>query len=76
MNMKILPLFAGLSIESQMRIFEPTSSDVRKVIISTNVSETSVTINDVVYVVDCGFVKVFFFFQFYRRTSFLACFQD
>lgn len=34
-----LPLHAGLSIDEQMRIFEPTESGTRKVIIATNIAE-------------------------------------
>jgi ATP-dependent RNA helicase DDX35 len=52
-----LPLFSGLHISEQMRIFEPVVKGLRKVVISTNIAEASVTIDNIVYVVDCGFVK-------------------
>ena len=55
-----LPLYAGLTTESQMRVFERAESMTRKVIVSTNIAEASVTIDGVRYVVDCGFVKVRF----------------
>ncbi|EFC45428.1 predicted protein [Naegleria gruberi] len=55
-NMLVLPLYAGLSLEEQMKIFD-TVKDKRKVIISTNIAETSITIPSLRFVVDCGFVK-------------------
>ncbi|TRM66280.1 P-loop containing nucleoside triphosphate hydrolase protein [Schizophyllum amplum] len=51
----ILPLHANLSGDEQARVFAKTSK--WKVIAATNVAETSITIDDVVYVVDCGRVK-------------------
>lgn len=53
-----LPLFSGLTTEQQMYVFEPTPENTRKVIISTNIAEASVTIDGIVYVVDCGFAKL------------------
>lgn len=53
-----LPLYSGLPYEEQMRAFEPAPRGTRKVILATNIAETSVTINGVVYVIDAGFVKV------------------
>lgn len=53
-----LPLFAGLSTEQQMYVFEPAPDNTRKVICSTNIAEASVTIDGIVYVIDCGFVKL------------------
>lgn len=53
-----LPLYAGLSTEQQMYVFEQAPEDTRKVIVSTNIAEASVTINGIVYVIDSGFVKL------------------
>lgn len=53
-----LPLYAGLSSEQQLYVFEPPPDNTRKVIVSTNIAEASVTIEGIVYVVDCGFVKL------------------
>lgn len=53
-----LPLYAGLSTEQQMYVFEEAPEDTRKVIFATNIAEASVTINGILYVIDCGFVKL------------------
>ncbi|KAM7188042.1 P-loop containing nucleoside triphosphate hydrolase protein [Rhypophila sp. PSN 637] len=53
-----LPLYAGLSTEQQMYVFDEAPVNFRKVIFSTNIAEASVTIDGVVYVIDCGFVKL------------------
>ncbi|KAJ7684812.1 P-loop containing nucleoside triphosphate hydrolase protein, partial [Mycena polygramma] len=63
-----LALHAGLSTDEQLRVFEPADRGTRKVIISTNIAEASVTIEGVKFVVDCGFVKI----RTYNPTTALA----
>ncbi|KAK3304253.1 P-loop containing nucleoside triphosphate hydrolase protein [Chaetomium strumarium] len=53
-----LPLYAGLPADQQMYVFEEAPENYRKVVFSTNISEASVTIDGIVYVVDSGFVKL------------------
>ncbi|KAF9912617.1 DEAH-box ATP-dependent RNA helicase prp22 [Linnemannia zychae] len=53
----VLPVYSALPSEMQSRIFEPTPPGARKVVIATNVAETSITIDGIYYVVDPGFVK-------------------
>ncbi|OKP01393.1 hypothetical protein PENSUB_7383 [Penicillium subrubescens] len=53
-----LPLYAGLTTDQQMYVFEPAPENTRKVIVSTNIAEASVTIDGIVYVIDCGFAKL------------------
>ncbi|KAF8237152.1 P-loop containing nucleoside triphosphate hydrolase protein [Tricholoma matsutake] len=63
-----LALHAGLSTDEQLRVFEAAESGTRKVIVSTNIAEASVTIEGVKFVVDCGFVKI----RTYNPTTALA----
>lgn len=53
----VLPLHASLPPELQSRAFVPPTDGTRRCIVATNIAETSVTVDGVVYVVDCGFVK-------------------
>ena len=53
----ILPVYSALPSEMQTRIFDPAPPGARKVIIATNIAETSLTIDGIFYVVDPGFVK-------------------
>ncbi|KAM3440147.1 hypothetical protein NHJ13734_003420 [Beauveria thailandica] len=53
----ILPVYAQLPTEMQSRIFDPAPPGARKVVIATNIAETSITIDEIYYVIDPGFVK-------------------
>lgn len=53
----IVPLHGQLSPEEQHLCFDPPPPDRRKIILSTDISETSVTIDDVVYVINAGITK-------------------
>ncbi|KAM7350528.1 putative ATP-dependent RNA helicase kurz [Cochliomyia hominivorax] len=50
----VLPLYSLLSTEKQNRIFQPAPEGCRLCVVSTNVAETSLTIPNIKYVVDCG----------------------
>ncbi|KAH8696121.1 ATP-dependent RNA helicase DHX8 [Talaromyces proteolyticus] len=53
----ILPVYSALPSEMQSKIFEPAPPGGRKVVIATNIAETSITIDNIYYVIDPGFVK-------------------
>ncbi|GAA5059815.1 ATP-dependent helicase HrpA [Thermocatellispora tengchongensis] len=53
---EILPLYARLSAAEQHRVFQPHSG--RRIVLSTNVAETSLTVPGIKYVVDPGFARV------------------
>lgn len=52
----ILPIYSQLPADLQARIFEPSAT--RKVVVATNIAETSLTVDGVKYVVDSGFYKL------------------
>ncbi|ULJ65424.1 ATP-dependent RNA helicase HrpA [Wielerella bovis] len=56
-NDDILPLFARLSAQEQHKIFHPTGSQ-RRIILATNVAETSLTVPRIKYVIDTGLARV------------------
>ena len=56
-EMIICPIYANLPSELQSKIFEPTPEGARKVVLATNIAETSITIDGVTCVIDPGFVK-------------------
>ncbi|EOA39748.1 hypothetical protein CARUB_v10008395mg [Capsella rubella] len=52
-----VPIFSALPSEQQMKAFAPAPTGFRKVILATNIAETSITIPGIRYVIDPGFVK-------------------
>jgi ATP-dependent helicase HrpA len=54
---EILPLYARLSVDEQERVFRPTGSG-RRIVLATNVAETSLTVPGIRYVVDTGLARV------------------
>lgn len=53
----IAPIYANLPSDLQAKIFEPTPQGARKVVLATNIAETSLTIDGIYFVIDPGFVK-------------------
>ena len=65
MRMKILSMYGTLPAAEQMEVFKRTPRNTRKVVVATNIAEASITIDWIVYIVDCGFVKI----KAYNPTS-------
>ncbi|KAL7834957.1 hypothetical protein SRHO_G00292040 [Serrasalmus rhombeus] len=55
--MTVIPLYASLPPAQQLRVFQPAPKGSRKVILSTNIAETSITISGIKFVIDTGMVK-------------------
>jgi ATP-dependent helicase HrpA len=66
-NVTVLPLFARLTAVEQARVFAPLSG--RKIIVATNVAETSITIPGIRYVVDTGLARISRYRPRRRSTS-------
>lgn len=54
----IIPLHSMMPTVNQRQVFDKPPAGVRKIVLATNIAETSITINDVVYVIDCGKIKM------------------
>ncbi|UJR14756.1 hypothetical protein I4U23_001746 [Adineta vaga] len=67
----VLPLYAILSSNKQARVFEPPPPGTRLCVVATNVAETSITISDVKYIIDCGKVKT----KYYDKLTGVSTFR-
>ena len=57
-KLSILPIYSQMPADLQAKIFDRAPPGVRKVIVATNIAETSLTVDGIMYVVDAGFSKL------------------
>jgi len=69
-TMSIIPVHSKLTSQEQKAIFKPIQTGVRKIILSTNITETSLTVPDVAYVVDCGLCNEIYYNKEYNVSTF------
>lgn len=67
-RLQVMPLYGRLGSEEQERVFEPAPAGMIKVVVSTNVAETSVTIDGITAVIDTGLAKM----NFYNPRTFTS----
>lgn len=57
-KLSILPIYSQMPADLQAKIFDKAAPGVRKCIVATNIAETSLTVDGIMYVVDSGFSKL------------------
>ena len=65
-NVIIYPLYSHLSKDDQLKVFIPTKPDQTKIVVATNIAETSITIDGIKVVIDSGLVKI----NYYNQSNF------
>lgn len=56
--LSILPIYSQLPSDLQAKIFQKADGDLRKCVVATNIAETSLTVDGIMYVVDSGYCKL------------------
>lgn len=57
-KLSVLPIYSQMPADKQAKIFEKAAPGVRKVIVATNIAETSLTVDGIMFVVDAGYSKL------------------
>ncbi|WP_028973669.1 helicase-related protein [Spirochaeta cellobiosiphila] len=71
-TLHIIPLYGRLGKEAQEKAFEPTPKGKRKVVLATNIAETSITIDGVTIVIDPGMAKI----NYYNPKTFTSTLME
>ncbi|GAA5909863.1 hypothetical protein JCM6882_002035 [Rhodosporidiobolus microsporus] len=56
--LEVLPIYSQMPADLQAKIFSPTEDGRRKVVVATNIAETSLTVDGIMYVIDAGYSKL------------------
>ncbi|XP_034650939.1 pre-mRNA-splicing factor ATP-dependent RNA helicase PRP16 [Drosophila subobscura] len=56
--LSILPIYSQLPSDLQAKIFQKSGDGVRKCVVATNIAETSLTVDGIIYVIDSGYCKL------------------
>lgn len=57
-GLAVLPIYSQLPSDLQAKIFQAAPDGLRKCVVATNIAETSLTLDGIMYVVDCGYCKM------------------
>ncbi|XP_017871527.1 PREDICTED: pre-mRNA-splicing factor ATP-dependent RNA helicase PRP16 [Drosophila arizonae] len=57
-ELSILPIYSQLPSDLQAKIFQKSADGVRKCVVATNIAETSLTVDGIIYVIDSGYCKL------------------
>lgn len=57
-DVRVLPIYSSLPADVQNRIFQRQQENTRKIVVATNIAETSLTVDGIKYVIDCGYSKL------------------
>ena len=57
-GLAVLPIYSQLPSDLQAKIFQRAPDGLRKVVVATNIAETSLTLDGILYVIDCGYCKM------------------
>ena len=71
---RVLPLHGGIAPASQRLVFKTVPPNVRKIVLATNIAETSITIDDIVVVIDGGKVKEKLYDPYTQMSSLTTAF--
>jgi pre-mRNA-splicing factor ATP-dependent RNA helicase DHX38/PRP16 len=56
--LSVLPIYSQLPTDLQAKIFQKAEGGMRKVVVATNIAETSLTVDGIKYVIDAGYCKL------------------